>query len=80
MKYPQPSALFLATFFSRSQNFILAVRELMFERNPYHNWYHVVDVTQCVFALAHKVQPPTTVGGGISLFPPVQCEMAPRLA
>ena len=23
--------------------------------NPYHNWYHVVDVTQCVFALAHKV-------------------------
>lgn len=36
------------------RHLILAVRELMFDRNPYHNWAHVADVTQTVFALAHS--------------------------
>jgi len=32
------------------QRFIVAVKERMFE-NPYHNWIHVFDVTQTVYAL-----------------------------
>jgi len=34
------------------RHFILAVRAHMFD-NPYHNWYHVFDVTQTSFAFAH---------------------------
>ncbi|KAJ1486440.1 hypothetical protein T484DRAFT_1789612 [Baffinella frigidus] len=42
--------------FDTPTNFILAVRELMFD-NPYHNFTHVVDVTQTVFALGHQTGP-----------------------
>ena len=35
------------------KNLILAVRESM-HPNPYHNWFHVVDVTQMIFSLMHK--------------------------
>mmetsp|Transcript_63738 Transcript_63738/g.152430 ORF Transcript_63738/g.152430 Transcript_63738/m.152430 type:complete len:542 (+) Transcript_63738:191-1816(+) len=46
-----PPELFITV--TTIRNFILAVRELMFD-NPYHNFTHVVDVTQTVFALGHQ--------------------------
>lgn len=33
------------------KRFILVVRSCMFD-NPYHNWYHAIDVTQTVYSLA----------------------------
>jgi len=37
----------------RVRRFILAVRACMYD-NPYHNWYHVVDVTQTLFVLSRR--------------------------
>jgi hypothetical protein len=38
---------------SRLKSFILTVRDTMRDI-PYHNWFHVVDVTQVVFSLVHS--------------------------